>query len=60
MSECGCNINGTAGSEDVKPVKSARKRYAEKVGIGEFLVREGCTPKRDREIWDLRGECHCF
>ena len=56
MSECGCNINGTAGSEDVKLVKSVRKRYAEKIDIREFLVREACN----RGIWHFRGECHCL
>ena len=45
MSDCGGNFNGTAGSEDVKLVRSVRKRYAKKVDIEEVLVREGCTLK---------------
>ena len=35
MSECGGDINGTAGSEDVKLVRSVRKRKGENVDIDE-------------------------
>ena len=35
VSECGGDINGTAGSEDVKLVRSVRKRKAEEVDIDE-------------------------
>ena len=36
MSATGVNINGTAGSEDVKLVRSVRQRYAEKVDMDEI------------------------
>lgn len=36
MSDTGGNINGTAGSEDVKLIRSVRQRHAEKVDIDEI------------------------
>ena len=50
MSGTGGNINGTAGSDDVKLVRSVRKRYAKKFDIGGILVREGYTPKQERGL----------